>query len=325
MKSPVLGIIEVILINRNRLREFISLLLIFSIMFSTVACSSTVPNTTLSDPNSQTTVENVETENIITETVLTEFITSEIYLEEMIIAEEKISELLLEEETITEVMLCKSIYVPQDKIDEFAANDQAAQLFGDEVDISALLKKVAVGTGVIVTVVVLEKAGLSDLIASVVFSAADESLKSSGKETVIGSLFEGLIGAADEIDESGRASAVISFATATVGLILSIVSLVAEGPSGGSTTITTAAGVKLVIAAVSMLAAMKETADAGRQAVKTFTSTDSTDIDWDNIDWQKVGVSSVEKTIENAADEYMWGAIIGVVHGGAEGYDFYQK
>lgn len=311
-----------ILINRQR--EFISLLLIFLIIFSSVACSSTAPNPTLSDPNSQTIVENVETENIITETILTEIINSEIYLEEEIIVEEKISELLLEEETITEVMLCKSIYVPQDNIDEFSANDQVAHLFGDKVDISALLKKVTVGTGVIVSVVVLEKAELSDPIASVVFGAADEALETPGK-AVIGSMFEGLIGAADEIDESGRTSAVIGLATATVGLILSIISLVAEGPSGGSTTLTAVAGVKLVMAVISVLSAAKETADAGFQAVKTFTSTDLTDIDWDNIDWQKVGVSSGEKTIENAADEYMWGAIIGVVHGGVEGYEFYQK
>jgi len=314
-------------------------------MFSSVACSGTAPNATSSDPNSKIIEENMKTENIITEniiteniitedtiaeniiteTVLTEFITNEKYLEEKIIVEEKISELLLEEETITEVILCKSIYVPQDNIDEFSAKDQTVQLFGDGVNISALLKKVSVGMGTIITVVVLKKAELPDPISSVVFGAADESLKSMGKETVIGSLLEGLIGVTDEIDESGRTSAVIGFATATVGLILSIVSLVAEIPSGGSTTITVATGVKLVIAAVSVISAMKETADAGFQAVKTFTATDLTDIDWDNIDWQKVGASSVERTIENAADEYMWGSIIGVVHGGAEGYELYQE
>lgn len=333
------------MIKRNRRKTFISLLLTFSIMFSSVACSSTASNPTSSGSNSKGIGENVKTEDIriedtrtediciedtvientITETVLLELITNEKYLEEKIIIEEKISELLLEEETITEVMLCKSIYVPQDNIDEFSEKDQAIQLFGNEVDISALLKKVSIGTGIIITVVVLKKAELSYPISSVVFGAADESLGALGKETVIDSLLEGLIGAADKIDESGRISAAIGFATATVGLILSIVSLVAEVPSGGSTAITVAAGVKLVIAAVSVLSAMKETADAGLQAVKTFTATDLTDIDWDNIDWQKVGASSVERTIENATDEYMWGSIIGVVHGGAEGYEFYQQ
>lgn len=294
-------------------------------LVSLVGCSSNPPNPTLSDPNGQTLVENVETENIIEENVLTEYITSEIYLEELVIAEDKITELLLEEETINEVILCKTIYVPQDNIEEFAENSQTSHLFGEGVNFKSVLTKVAVGTGVIVTVVVLKKAGIPDPIMSVVAAAADESLKFAGSGAAIGSLFGGLTGATDEIDQSGRTSAVIGFATATAGLVLSIVSLVAAVPSGGSTTITAAAGVKLVIAGVSVLAATAGTAYAGYNAVKTFTATDGVDIDWDNIDWEKVGVSSAEQAIEYGADGYMWGSIIGCVHGGAEGYDFYQK
>lgn len=309
----------------KKLRKIIAFLLIVSIMISLVGCSGSAPNPTLSDPNSQIVSENIETEDIITENILTEFITSEIYLEEIVIAENKISELLLEEETITEVILCKTIYVPQDNIEEFAENSQTAQLFGDDVDIGPLLTKVAVGTGVIVTLTVLKKVGFPDQIASIVVAAADESLKFAGTGAAIGSLFGGLTGATDELDETGRTSAVIGFATATVGLILSAVSLVAAIPSGGSTTITAAAGIKLIIAGVGMLGATAGTTYAGYQAIKTFESTDATDIDWNNIDWNNVGVASAEKAIENAADGYMWGSIIGAVHGGAEGYDFYQK
>lgn len=306
-------------------KKAMSLLLIFSIMLSMVACSGTTANPLLSDPNEQVISENIIEEKIITETTFTEFITSEIYLEEIVIVENKITELLLEEETINEVMLCKTIFVPQDNINEFSANSQTAQLFGENVDISALLTKVTVGTGVIVTLVVLKIAGVSDPIASVVFAAADKSLKFATKGAIIGSLFGGLTGATDEMDPSGRTSAVIGFATATAGLILTIVSLVAEVPSAGSTTITAAAGIKLVIAGVSVLTATAGTAYAGYQAVKTFTSTDSTDIDWKNIDWEKVGVSSAEKAVQNGADGYMWGSIIGTIYGGAEGYDVYQK
>ena len=306
-------------------RRIVSLLLVVSMMLTMVACSGSPPNPSLSDPNGQTMVENTQTENIIKETVLTEFITEEIYLEELVIAENKIAELLLEENTIDEVILCKTIYVPQDNIEEFAANSQTAQLFGDDFDMSSVLTKVAIGTGVIVTVVVLSKVGLPEPVASIVVAAADESLKFAAGGAAAGSLFGSLTGATDEIDESGRTSAVIGFATATVGLILSAVNLVIAIPSGGISSAGVAAGIKLVIAGISVLTATAGTVTAGYNAVKTFQATDAADIDWDNIDWQKVGASSAQKAIENAADGYMWGSIIGVIYGGVEGYDFYHK
>lgn len=306
-------------------KRIVAFVLVISMLLTLVACSGSPPNPSLSDPNGQIHVENTDPENIITETVLTEFITQEIYLEELVIAENKIAELLLEEDTINEVILCKTIYVPQDNIEEFAANSQTAQLFGEDFDVTSLLKKIAVGTGVIVTVVVLKKVGLPDPVASIVAAAADESLKFAATGAAAGSLFGGMTGATDEIDDSGRTSAVIGFATATVGLILSAVGLVAAIPSGGSSGISVAAGVKLVIAGISVLAGTAGTIGAGYNAVKTFQATDAANIDWDNIDWQKVGASAAQKAIENSADGYMWGSIIGVIHGGAEGYDFYHK
>ena len=310
---------------QNIWKRTIAFVLIVSMLLTMVACSGSPPNPSLSDPNGQIHVENTDPENIITETVLTEFITQEIYLEELVIAENKIAELLLEENTINEVILCKTIYVPQDNIEEFAANSQTAQLFGEDFDVTSLLKKIAVGTGVIVTVVVLKKVGLPDPVASIVAAAADESLKFAATGAAAGSLFGGMTGATDEIDDSGRTSAIIGFATATVGLILSAVGLVAAIPSGGSSGISVAAGVKLVIAGISVLAGTAGTVGAGYNAVKTFQATDAANIDWDNIDWQKVGASAAQKAIENSADGYMWGSIIGVIHGGAEGYDFYHK
>ena len=215
--------------------------------------------------------------------------------------------------------------MPQGNIDEFAANSQTAQLFGEDIDITSLLTKVAIGSGVIVTVVILKKVGLPDPVASIVTAAADEAVKFAGAGTAGGSLFGGLTGATNIIDKTGRTSAVIGFATATVGLILSAVGLVAAIPSGGSSGVSVAAGIKLVIAGVSVLAGTAGTVTAGYNAVKTFQATDAADIDWENIDWQKVGASSAQKAVENAADGYMWGSIIGVIHSGAEGYDFYHK
>ena len=306
-------------------KRTVAFVLVVSMLLTMVACSGSPPNPSLSDPNGQIHVENTDSENIITETVLTEFITQEIYLEELVVVENKVAELLLEENTINEVILCKTIYVPQDNIEEFAANSQTAQLFGEDFDVTSLLKKIAVGTGVIVTVVILKKVGLPDPVASVVAAAADESLKFAATGAAAGSLFGGMTGAADGIDDSGRTSAVIGFATATVGLILSAVGLITAIPSGGSSGMSVAAGVKLVIAGISVLAGTAGTVGAGYNAVKTFQATDAANIDWDNIDWQKVGASAAQKAIENSADGYMWGSIIGVIHGGAEGYDFYHK
>lgn len=305
-------------------------MLVISISLMLVGCSSSPPIPTLSDANNHILTENIETENIeieniITENELHEFITTEIYLQEIVLAEDKISELLLEEDTITEVMCCKTIYVPQEHIEDFAENSQTAHLFGEGINIKSVLTKVAIGTGVIVTVVALKKAGFPDPIASAVVAAADESLKFSGTGAAIGTLFGGLTGATDELDETGRTSAVIGFALATVGLIISAVSFAGAIPSAGTTTITAAAGIKLVIAGVFTLSAAIGTVKAGCDAIKTFQVTDAEDIDWNNIDWDKVGVSSAEKAIENAADGYMWGAIVGTVHGGAEGYEFYHK
>lgn len=309
----------------NQVRRIISIVLVISMLFSLTSCGKSAPNATLPDPNGQTIAENIQTENIITENELHEFITEEIYLNEIVIAEEKITELLLEEETISEVQLCTTIYVPQEHIEDFSENSQTAQLFGDDVDISALLTKVAVGTGVIVTLVVLKKVGLPDPIASVVVAAADESLKFAGGGAAVGSLFGGLTGAADEINESERTSATIGFAKATVELILSIVSLALIIPSGGTSAIGVATGVKLVIAGISVLAATAGTIDSGNKAVKTYQSTDGTDIDWNNIDWNAVGVSAAEQAINYGADGYMWGSIVGAVYGGAEGYESYHK
>lgn len=310
---------------KKGIKRLISFVLIVSMLFSLVGCSNTPPTPVLSDPNEHVIVENTETENILTENVLTEFITTEIYLEEMVIAEDKIEELLLEEETINEVLLCKTIYVPQEHIEEFVANSQTSHLLGEGVDLGSVLTKIAVGTGVIVTLVVVKKANIPKPVMSIVAAAADKSLKFAEGGAAIGSLYGGLTGASDDIDKSGRTSAVIGFAMATAGLVLASISLITAIPSGGSTTVTAAAGVKLVIAGIFELTAIYQEAKSGYDVIKTFSSTDGTDIDWDNIDWKAVGVDAAQQAIQNGADGYMWGSIVGTVYGGAEGYEYYHK
>lgn len=307
------------------LQKLLCVLLVFSMIFTSTAYASSPPSLTLSDPNEQVITENIEVETILTENRLTEFITEEIYLEELLLAEDKIVELLLEEDVIDEVLLCKTIYVPQDHIEDFAINSQTAQLFGDGVNITSLLKKVAVGTGIILTVVVLKKVGLPQPIASIVAGAADESLKFAGSGAAIGSLIGGLTGASEEIDETGRLSAILGFAIATVGVIVSAVHLIGLIPSGGVSSVGVGLGIKLVIAGVGLITSTAAMATTGYEAVKALTATEATEIDWLNIDWERVGVSAAEQAINYGADGYMWGAIAGTVYGGIDGYEYYHK
>lgn len=308
--------------------KLISIILSLLLLFITTSCNSNSannPNSGWTNPSISDSDENRITEDIDIEDTLNEFITTEIYLKEIVAAEDKIEELLLGEDMINEVILCKTIYVPQDHIKEFSENSQTEQLFGSGIDFHALATKIAVGTGIIVTLVVLTKVGLPQPIASVVVGAASESMKFAATGAAIGSLYGGLTGAADEIDETKRTSAVIGVATAVVGLIVSVVSLIAAIPSGGSSSIGVAAGIKIAIAGISVLAATAGTAAAAANAVKTFKATEAKDIDWNNIDWDRVGVSAAEQAINNAADGYMWGSITGAIYGGADGYANYQK
>ena len=308
---------------QNIWKRTVAFVLVVSMLLTMVACSGSPPTPSLSDPNGQTIVENTQTENNITENTLTEFITSELYLEEFILVENKVTELLLEEEMINEVILCKTIYIPQDHINEFAEHSQTAQLFGEGFQIKSVLNKVAIGTGVILTIAIVKKAGLPQPVASIVAAAADESLKFAASGAVVGTVFGAFTGAADEIDESGRISAVAAFALATVGVIVTGISLVGAIPSGGTSGWGVAEGIHLAWTGVKFILAASGAVVAARDTVKAFTSTPVSEIDWDNVNWDQLGVATAQKAIQYGADGYMWGSIFGAIDGGVESY--YQK
>ena len=308
--------------------KFISIMLSLVILVMAVGCKGNASNNSNSgwtNPSISNSDENRITENVDVEDTLNEFITTEIYLKEIIEAEDKIEELLLGEDMVDEVILCKTIYVPQSHINEFAKNSQTEQLFGSGIDFGALATKIAVGTGIIVTLVVLKKVDLPQPIANVVVGAANGSMKFSTTGAVIGSLYGGLTGMADEIDETKRTSAILGVATATVGLIVSVLSLITAIPSGGASSIGVAEGIKIAIAGISVLTAIAGTTMAATNAVKTFKATEAKDIDWNNIDWNRLGVSAAEQAINYGADGFMWGSIAGAIYGGAEGYANYKK
>lgn len=313
-----------------RTRRILPLILIITMLFSLVGCSSTASTPLLSDPNEDiitestitedTITEDVETEDVTTENVTSESITSEVYLTELVEAENQITELLESEEDISEVTFCETVYVPQENLSEFAQHSQTSQLMGENVDLSSVLTKVAVGTGVIVTCVILKKVGIPEEIASIVVSAADNAIKDSVKGGSIGTLFGAFVGAADSIDETGRASAVAGFALTTAGLILATISAITEVPSAGTSSFGVAEGIHLAFAGVRVIAATAGVAYSAKKMIKTFQSTEATDIDWDNIDWEAAGVSAAQKATDYGADGYMWGAVYGAIDGTVEGY-----
>lgn len=298
----------------DRLLKKISIYFLSVFMcFTFCACSSQSGSESgkTINPNGKTLVENKLYENVLSESYITEFI----------VAENKIKESLIQDDRIEEILLCNTIYIPQDNIEEFSKNSETSKLFGDNIDLAPLLTKIAIGTGVIVTLTVLSVSGLNGPIASIVGAAAPAALKGAAIGASVGTVIGGLTGAADEVDSSGVTSAVIGFSAAVVGVVVATVSAVLAVPSGGSTMAGVAFGVKVAIAGVSLASATI----AGYNMVKAITTTDEVDIDWNNVNWNNVGISVAEQAINGAADGYVWGSVIGAVEGGLDGLRFYEK
>lgn len=305
---------------KKKIRNIIAVVIALIICFTMCSCSPSTQSGTRIDPNGSIIAEEKINGDILTEDRSYQSVLSEVYLKEIVVVENKISEMLIQDDRIEEVLLCHTVYVPQDKLLEFSQNSGYASLF-ENVDFAPILTKVAIGTGVILTLTVLSVTGLEGPVGSVIASAAPAAFKASLIGAGVGSLLGGLIGSANVIDDTGRMSAIIGLASAVVGLVLTTVSVLTAIPSGGSSVTAASLGVKMVLAGVSLIG----TAVAGYNAVKTFTTTDCKDIDWGHVNWNKVGESAAKQAINGVANGYMWGSIIGAVSGGAEGLDNYRK
>lgn len=246
-------------------------------------------------------------EDEITEDVINQIISSEIYLKEIVIVEDNISEQLLQEDDVEEVVLCKTIYIPEDSIEEFSNHSQTDSLF-DNVKLQPLLNKITVGTGIILTLSVIRSKTTAEntLFSSIVASAAPSSFKGAVTGSLIGGLVGVVGGSLDGIDDSGRLSAVVKFSTAVVGLIVATL------------TKTFNVVANIAIAGINLIA-------QGVKMIKALTSTPVSTIDWGNVNWNKVGVSAAQQAINNGADGYMWGSIFGAIKGGVDGYKNYEK
>ena len=308
----------------KNVKRLCTLILSFFVLVSLFSCSNeqyTSRESWSDNIEQDVIIDGENSEDSINEEILNQIISEEVYIKEILVIEDKITELLIQEDKIKEVISCTTIYVPQENINEFSEHGQMNRVFGNNIDLGPLLTKVAIGTGVIITLAIMSVVGLEGAVGSIVAAAAPAALKGAAIGTLFGGFTGATTGAADVIDESGRTSAIIGFSVAVVGFVIATISTVLAIPSGGSTAANVAFGVKLAIAGISLASASY----AGYNMVKTLTTTDTNSIDWSNVDWNKVGVSAAEQAINTSADGYMWGSVIGAVEGGLEGYESYEK
>jgi hypothetical protein len=286
------------------LKRSLSILLVFAMLSPLVSCAwsnDEVPVVPLPD----NLYEDMIYENILEEQFLSEEYLVEFFIEEKEIIEDTITETLLEESTIQEIYDVEVSYIPQGSTYSYFDNEVVSNEFGERVDINAVIAKLAVGAGVLVFAASLQCVGVPSTVVM-------EGVVGSGIGAGIGAGIGGLNGALSEIDRSGRSAASASLALSIAGCVLTAVSFATAVPTGGAS---------LVLAGVFLAAATGGAAYSATECVKTYQTTDGFDIDWNNINWEEVGYSSVANSIEGAADGFMVGAIVGTTHGAATSMD----
>lgn len=305
--------------NKKIYTKLVSLILTAAMLTMAVACDTGDSpegdppwlNPAPLDPNGD-----IIYEDLLVEETIKEIIRSEIYLKELVSTENEVTSLLLEDAMIDDVYLCKTIYVPEDNIEEFAENSGTAELFGEGVDVCAMAEQVTTGHGIIVTLVVLKRSGIPMPLASLVISHATEDVElDSTEEGAGGSLLGSIIGSDVNVEDVEKTAAMLIFAKSTVSLVISIVSLITLVPSGGASAVGVVAGVKIGFSAVSMVSS----------AVSVFNAVNAADVDWNNVDWDEIGLSGAKQAVNDSGDGYVWGSVAGPVLGGEEGYEDYLK
>ena len=108
----------------KKIKKIIMLEFAFLFCLTGTSCASEEERSDI-DPNGNTLVESR----------LNETRAKEIYLKELILAEDMIAEQLFVEKNIQEVTLCRTVYVPQDYLEEFAEHSQISDFFDSDIDL----------------------------------------------------------------------------------------------------------------------------------------------------------------------------------------------
>jgi hypothetical protein len=281
--------------------RLISILLIASMMLSLVSCGkpSAPPPTSKYAPGT------VLTEDILVENIIGEKYLTEEYWYEDDIFEDALVEALLEEDEITEVYSVEYIIIEKDATD-FFTEDELRTVYGSGFDYNQVLEKFAVGGAVILITAIVAVAG----------SGAPDDYASylalPLKQAVCGSLLGALLGAGQ-----GAVSAIdprLGLAWAVADMVLSLVKLVKMAPViavSTATPVTFTVGIGLVVNRIgsAVMSAKRLVA-----AIDTYKSTDISEIDWTNIDWEKVGYAA----LDSGAAGFEFGAVTGAISGSVQ-------
>ena len=293
-------------------KKSVAYILIFVLLFSFVFKSSVHAEFYGFNPSGQMIVENYISEEYIRELYLSEEHIQEQFLEEQYIIENIITETLLKEKVIEEVYRAEVLYIPQEKVYSYFDNDLVSDDFGSRIDFDSVVAKFAAGTGILAFVVMVKYLDVKSPIVV-------QGVMGAGIGAALGAVFGGLDGALSEIDESGRSNALSNLALGILGVVLSARNIFLAPAVGVS--LAAAGGASLVVASVLLAAATIGAVYSLVDCVKSFQSTNSFDIDWNNIDWDEVGYSAAAKSIEGAANGFLIGAVVGTISGAARSYD----
>jgi hypothetical protein len=277
------------------------------------ACSDNFLSNSRINPNETILGENFLYPDFIFEDDLIENQLAEIYLQEKTLVEEIVKEQLLSESIIREVLLIETFYVPVDNPYEYYDGATGMAFFGESLDLHSLISKVSVGTGFILSLAVVSVLAFSNPISVAIITVAKNALpytiQGAAVGTLIGAGVGATLGTTDAMDSSKRLSALTSLALSTTFLITSIIFPPLAGTAfavWGAVTAITASSIGLVF--------------SGINAYEAFSRTDDINLDSEALDWDKLGYSIAERTIEGAANGFLIGAISGALIGGAKSF-----
>lgn len=265
------------------------------------------------DPNENVLKEDFIYEDLLFEDSKIEEQLYEIYLEEKQLVEDVIRNTLLMEDIIEEIILLETFYIPVDDPYKYFDGAAGKALFGDNLDLSSLISKGAIGAGCILTVAVISVTPFSSPISVAVITVAKNALpyavKGATVGTIMGAGIGGTLGFTDALDSSQRVTALTQLGLSTAFLITAVV----FPPLGGTAYATWG----LITAITASSAGLVY---SGVNAYNVFTRTDNIDIQIDNLNWDNLGYTIAEKAIRGASNGFVIGAISGAVLGGAQSF-----
>ena len=273
--------------------RYISVLLIIAMLLSLVSCA--VPSkdeATSKYPPGTILGEDVLVEDIIEEKYLTE----EYWYEDEIF-ETAIVEALLEEIIITEVYSVEFIILEKDATD-FFTEEEMLTIFGVGFDYNQILKKFAIGGGVILVTAIVAAAGRGTPFAAQLALPLERAVEYAIRGMATGAAE----GSASAIDV--RLGLAIAVADLIIDIVTTVVKMIPTAIVPVISPVTLILGIANGVMSVSRLVT----------AIKTYNATDISEVNWRNVDWSEVGYAA----LDSGASGFEFGAVVGTLAGSVE-------